>query len=184
MKMNSSRKLTGLFGALALVAMAASGCVDEEIVFRDRPLFDEVPAGAQGFVGYADQEAGRTVCGSCHIGTQARWAATAHADAWATLQATGDDRAFCQACHTVSERGNPVDGDAGWVATGNPRYYDVQCESCHGPGWTTSRSPTRRATSRWPPWLWDRTPTWDAPSAIPGSTAPSLRSGPPPATAT
>jgi predicted CXXCH cytochrome family protein len=134
MKKNSSSKLTGLFGALALVAMAASGCVDEEIVFRDRPLFDDPPAGAAGFLGYTDVEAQRTVCGACHIGRQARWLGTAHAGAWATLQDTGDDRAFCQACHTVSERGNPVDGDAGWVATGNPRYYDVQCEACHGPG--------------------------------------------------
>jgi predicted CXXCH cytochrome family protein len=134
MKTNPSRNLTGLFGALALIAMAASGCVDEEIVFRDRPLFEDLPAGAQGFVGYSDQEAKRTVCGACHIGAQARWATSAHADAWATLAGSGASQTFCEACHTVSERGNPVEGNAGWVATGNPRYYDVQCEACHGPG--------------------------------------------------
>jgi predicted CXXCH cytochrome family protein len=134
MKKNSSKNLTGLFGALALIATAASGCVDEEIVFRDRPLFEDLPAGAQGFVGYSDQEAKRTVCGSCHIGTQARWAGTGHADAWATLADSPASQTFCEACHTVSERGNPVEGNAGWVATSNPRYYDVQCEACHGPG--------------------------------------------------
>jgi predicted CXXCH cytochrome family protein len=121
-------------GIFALVALVLTGCVDEEIVYRDRPIFDDPPAGAQGFVGYSNQEAGRTVCGACHVGTQARWQGTAHANAWATLAATGDNRAFCEDCHTVSERGNPVEGAAGWTATGNPRYYDVQCEACHGPG--------------------------------------------------
>jgi predicted CXXCH cytochrome family protein len=130
----SSRKLTWLFGALAFLVIGLGGCVDEEIVFRDRPLFEDLPAGAQGFVGYTDQEAKRTVCGACHIGTQSRWAGTAHADAWATLAGSGAAQGFCEACHTVSERGNPVEGNAGWVATGNPRYYDVQCEACHGPG--------------------------------------------------
>jgi predicted CXXCH cytochrome family protein len=121
-------------GLVVAAGLALAGCVDEEVVFVERPLFEEPDAAAQGFVGYADREAGRTVCGSCHIGREARWRETAHADAWATLAATGDDRAFCQACHTVSARGNPAEGDAGWVATGNPRYYDVQCEACHGPG--------------------------------------------------
>jgi predicted CXXCH cytochrome family protein len=125
-------------GLLALVALAGAfilgACVDEDVVFVERPLFEEPPTEAQGFVGYSDQAAKRTVCGACHVGTQARWRETAHADAWATLAATGDSRAFCEACHTVSARGNPVEGDAGWVATGNPRYYDVQCEACHGPG--------------------------------------------------
>jgi predicted CXXCH cytochrome family protein len=110
------------------------GCVDEDIVYVERPLFDDPPSQAAGFVGYSDQEAKRTVCGACHVGQQGRWEQTGHADAWVTLAATGDTRAFCEACHTVSERGNEIEGDAGWVATGNPRYHDVQCESCHGPG--------------------------------------------------
>jgi predicted CXXCH cytochrome family protein len=124
--------LATLLGLVAVVALA--GCVDEEIVYVERPLFDDPPSQAVGFVGYSDLEAKRTVCGACHVGQQGRWQETAHADAWATLAATGDSRAFCEACHTVSERGNQIEGDAGWVATGNPRYYDVQCESCHGPG--------------------------------------------------
>lgn len=124
-----------LMMALALIGgLALGGCVDEEVVFVERPLFEDPPPGAQGFVGYSNQETGRTVCGSCHVGRQARWQETAHAGAWATLAATGDGRAFCEACHSVSARGNMVEGDAGWVATGNPRYQDVQCEACHGPG--------------------------------------------------
>jgi predicted CXXCH cytochrome family protein len=129
----SPRFLAGLITAAAILA-GASACVDEEIVFVERPIFEDPPTGAQGFVGYTDAEAKRTVCGACHVRAQARWQETAHADAWATLAATGDGRAFCEACHTVSERGNPVSGSAGWVATGNPRYQDVQCEACHGPG--------------------------------------------------
>jgi predicted CXXCH cytochrome family protein len=116
------------------VLVAAAGCVDSEVVYVDRFDFEDPPAGAGGFVGYSNLETGRTVCGNCHVGRQARWEETAHADAWATLAESGASRAVCEACHTVSARGNPVEGEAGWIATGNPRYYDVQCESCHGPG--------------------------------------------------
>ncbi len=131
-KFPSIRSVLGLTALAAILILG--GCVDEEIVFVERPLFDDPPAGSQGFVGYSDQEAKRTVCGACHVGQQARWRETAHADAWATLAASPNPRGFCEACHTVSARGNPAEGDAGWVATGNPRYYDVQCEACHGPG--------------------------------------------------
>lgn len=132
MKKVLSWNVSTLLGVMALFALA--GCVDEEIVFRDRPVFDDPPAEAQDFVGYSDTEAKRTVCGACHIGRQARWEETAHADAWATLAESESSQAFCEACHTVGEQGNPVTGDAGWVATSNPRYQDVQCEACHGPG--------------------------------------------------
>jgi len=130
--LSPTRSALGLMALVAVVSLGA--CVDERVVFEERPLFDDPPAGAQGFVGYSNQEAKRTVCGACHVSQQARWRETAHADAWATLAASANPRAFCEACHTVSERGNPVEGDAGWTATGNPRYYDVQCEACHGPG--------------------------------------------------
>ncbi|MEX0843165.1 MAG: cytochrome c3 family protein, partial [Gemmatimonadota bacterium] len=132
--MKSSSLRVGLTFLAVVGAAALGGCVDEDIVYVERPLFDDPPTQAEGFVGYSDEEAKRTVCGACHVGQQGRWQETAHADAWATLAATGDTRAFCEACHTVSGQGNDVDGDAGWVATGNPRYHDVQCESCHGPG--------------------------------------------------
>jgi predicted CXXCH cytochrome family protein len=34
----------------------------------------------------------------------------------------------------VNELGNATEGSGGWTATKDPRYRDVQCESCHGPG--------------------------------------------------
>ncbi len=120
--------------ALGLLLALFPACVDDQVVFRDHPHFEDPESAAQGFLGYSDWESGRTVCGSCHVGREARWSHTAHAGAWATLAATGSPPTFCEGCHTVSERGNPVEGPAGWVATGNPRYYDVQCEACHGPG--------------------------------------------------
>jgi predicted CXXCH cytochrome family protein len=41
----------------------------------------------------------------------------------------------------VSSRGNPASGQAGWDATRDERYQDVQCESCHGPGLTHVTNP-------------------------------------------
>lgn len=126
----------GFVVAAFLVAVAGvAGCVDERVVYRDRPLFEEPPAGAQGFLGYSDADGGMTVCGNCHIGKQKAWEQTAHAGAWHTLEASGSSRELCESCHSVSSRGNHVtETNVGWVATKDPRYQDVQCESCHGPG--------------------------------------------------
>lgn len=144
-------------GFLAVVSLAIAlpllltACVDDEIVFVERPIFDDPPQGAQGFVGYSNVDTRRTSCGNCHVGRQARWEETAHAGAWATLAASPGAQSFCEACHTVSERGNPVQGNAGWTATANPRYADVQCESCHGPGLdhvTTPDSPGNQPLAR------------------------------------
>lgn len=110
------------------------GCTDETVIFRDRPLFDDPPQGAAEFIGYTDQEDKLVVCGNCHVGIQAGWETTGHADAWEGLQASGHAQEFCEGCHTVNELGNTSEDEGGWVATGDPRYHDVQCESCHGPG--------------------------------------------------
>jgi len=120
--------------ALFLSGMVLVGCTDEEIVFRDRPLFDDPPSGAAAFLGYSDQDDKFTVCGNCHIGSQSGWETTGHADAWEGLQASGSAQEFCEGCHTVNELGNPAEGEVAWTATGDERYHDVQCESCHGPG--------------------------------------------------
>ncbi|MDH3297205.1 MAG: multiheme c-type cytochrome [Gemmatimonadota bacterium] len=121
------------------LVLVAAGCTETntETIFVDRPLFDDPPAAASGFLGYgtADAQAeGFTVCGNCHIGKQSEWELTHHADAWNTLQNSGHAQPFCEGCHAVSENGNAAEGDVGWVATADTRYYDVQCESCHGPG--------------------------------------------------
>ncbi|MHC4821700.1 MAG: cytochrome c3 family protein, partial [Planctomycetota bacterium] len=70
----------------------------------------------------------------CHLEKQGEWLATGHATAWESLQSNEGAQEFCEACHTVNSLGNYVVGDAGHVATGDERYQDVQCESCHGPG--------------------------------------------------
>ena len=120
---------------LAVVALGVlAGCVDERIVFRDRELFEEPLANAAGFLGYSSAEDKLTVCGNCHVGPQGEWEETAHADAWAGLQSSPGAQAFCEGCHTVNELGNFTTETGGHSATGEARYQDVQCESCHGPG--------------------------------------------------
>ncbi|HUF11712.1 MAG TPA: multiheme c-type cytochrome [Longimicrobiales bacterium] len=121
------------WASLLFVLLASSGC-EEDVIYRDRVLFDDPPAAAGDFLGFSDVDANETVCGNCHVGKQAEWILTAHADAWETLEESGESRAFCEGCHTVNERGNATEGSVGWDATKDERYQDVQCESCHGPG--------------------------------------------------
>jgi predicted CXXCH cytochrome family protein len=126
-----------LAGAVALVS-----CVDEDVVFDNRPIYQTIADSARGFVGYADpsSESKLTFCGQCHGDMQAQWEQTAHADAWAGLQSSDHAQEFCEACHTVNSLGNvlpePTPGQAvgGHIAVETGRYHDVQCESCHGPG--------------------------------------------------
>lgn len=119
---------------VAAGTLATSSCTDETIVFRDRELFEEPLAAAAGFVGYTDETTKLTVCGNCHVGPQSQWETSGHADAWAGLQDSGHAQEFCEGCHTVNELGNVATDAAGYNATGEDRYHDVQCESCHGPG--------------------------------------------------
>ena len=124
------RALATLLGVAAIATV--SGC-DDDIVYRDRPPFNEPADPASGFVGYYAAAEGRTTCGNCHAYFQAGWEETAHAHAWQTL----DDRdapASCYSCHTITERGNVATGVVGHDKVQDETYYDVQCESCHGPG--------------------------------------------------
>jgi len=133
-----------LAGAMAVALAATGSCVDEKIVYRDGPNFVTPPSNAASFLGYSDDEAKKTVCGSCHVAQQGRWVATAHADAFVTLEASGHMQGTCQACHTVNDRGNAVtDTVAGWRSTHDERYHDVQCEACHGPGLQHVTAPAR-----------------------------------------
>ena len=125
------------FASVGGMILLLAGCTDTETIFVDRPLFDDPPANASGFLGYGTEDAQAanfTTCGNCHIGAQSEWELTAHSDAWATLQNSGVAQSFCEGCHTISERGNAAEGEVAWEATVDPRYQDVQCESCHGPG--------------------------------------------------
>jgi predicted CXXCH cytochrome family protein len=119
---------------VAAGTLATSACTDETIVFRDRELFEEPLAAAANFIGYTDEASKLTVCGNCHVGPQSQWETSGHADAWAGLQDSGHAQTFCEGCHTVNELGNVATDAAGYNATGEDRYHDVQCESCHGPG--------------------------------------------------
>ncbi|MGD2067311.1 MAG: cytochrome c3 family protein [Gemmatimonadota bacterium] len=132
--MTGTHRLAG-WTALVVAALAASvaACTDE--VYRTIPAFEDPPAAAAGFLGYTDEASSQPVCGNCHIGQTADWEQTAHAGAWEDLQASGHASESCEGCHTVNELGNIVENQSvGWTATADPRYWDVQCESCHGPG--------------------------------------------------
>jgi hypothetical protein len=129
--------------SLAVLGLAAfaGGCVDEDSVYNDRPFGDDPPASAGGMLGYVQGNAGEPTCAQCHAGPSAKWATTAHADAWNTLQDSGHAQEFCEACHTVSQLGNAATDPAGWTSTGDSRYVDVQCEACHGAGETHVADP-------------------------------------------
>lgn len=116
----------------ALILLPA--CADDKIVFRDREVFNPPPDASSGFLGYYKPEEKLTSCGGCHVGVQAEWEATKHADAYATLANSGSDQAFCYGCHTVNQRGNAVTVASGWDVVQHAAYHDVQCENCHGAG--------------------------------------------------
>ncbi len=147
--MNETASRLALSLLVMAVAVAMASCVDERVVFRDRPIFLEPAEAALDFLGYANPEASEaklTVCGQCHVGQQSEWERTRHASAWDGLHEAANPQAFCEACHTVNTRGNPAGNGAeaagGWVATNDARYHDVQCESCHGPGLPHVRNPS------------------------------------------
>jgi predicted CXXCH cytochrome family protein len=132
------RKLRLLLVPLA-GAMLLSAC-EERIVFRTPDPLADLPAGAAGFVGYSNVETGMTVCGNCHVTQHNQWRTTAHATAF-TTDAGATMQGICLECHGVSTVGNAATGNGGLPATGHPRFHDVQCESCHGPGEAHVRNP-------------------------------------------
>lgn len=134
--------LRRLLLAIPLVGLL-SACTEETIVYRDREPFNEPVAAAASFLGYYTQASKKTTCGNCHVGHQSDWVGTAHADAMASLPANAPQT--CKNCHSVNARGNVANGPAGFEATMNAIYNDVQCESCHGPGLEHVRNPEVKA---------------------------------------
>ncbi|MEX0691043.1 MAG: cytochrome c3 family protein [Gemmatimonadales bacterium] len=126
---------------LVVVGLIVTACTEERIVYRDRAPFNPPADAATGFLGYYTVADRQTTCGNCHVGVQLQWQTTRHAQAWSTLRNSGSAQAFCQGCHTVSERGNPIATAAGYNAVPDSAYHDVQCESCHGPGLTHVQDP-------------------------------------------
>jgi predicted CXXCH cytochrome family protein len=129
------------FLTFAASALAVT-CTSEKIVYRSGTNFAPPPAAAANFIGYFDEANKQTVCGSCHVDFQTRWAGTKHASAWSDLQGSGGAAGACEACHTVSNLGNAISDTAvGHRSTKDARYQDVQCENCHGPGFTHASNP-------------------------------------------
>ncbi len=141
--MLGSKRHTLLRGVVltAITALFLSSCTEtntEQIIVEvDRPFFDDPPAAAAGYLGYGtteDQEVRLTTCGNCHIGQQSDWEETGHSHAWEEMEESGIAQESCEGCHAVTEYGNAAEDAVAWAATGDARYHDVQCESCHGPG--------------------------------------------------
>jgi predicted CXXCH cytochrome family protein len=130
-------RASALFPATLLAALLLGGCAGDKIVYRDRQPFNDPPAAAAGFLGYYDAASKQTTCGNCHADYQGSWSQTAHSRAWSDLQAASGKAAECEGCHTVTGKGNAAAGsNVGHDAVKDAVYYDVQCESCHGPGLT------------------------------------------------
>jgi predicted CXXCH cytochrome family protein len=123
-------------------AIVAAACTNDEIVYRTRPPFNPPPDSASGFLGYFTAATKQTTCGNCHVEKQASWVNTKHASAWADLQASGHAAPYCSGCHAVSQNGNSFGSPAGYLVKADSAYHDVQCENCHGPGFTHVQNPT------------------------------------------
>jgi hypothetical protein len=129
--------------------MLSGACTDEKIVFRE-PV-NPPPDANSGFLGYFSASDKQTTCGNCHVLHDEDWSKTAHANAYSLLPSNPDATAACYTCHTVSDKGNATAGPAGWDAVQNAAYHDVQCESCHGPGFDHVSSPDAPKSASNPP---------------------------------
>jgi len=64
-------------------------------------------------------------CKACHMKEYTVWAASKHANAWASLKPEEQKNPECVSCHVTG---------AGKPGGGTPELQNVQCEACHGPG--------------------------------------------------
>ena len=125
------------FLTAALFAMVAfGGCsAADRIIYKDREPFNPPLDAVTGFLGYYNASAKQTTCGNCHASFQAKWKGTKHAGAFESVASNPNVATACAGCHTVNGNGNKTKGlIAGYAAVKDSVYYDVQCESCHGPG--------------------------------------------------
>lgn len=137
----ASRDKVVRLGVLAAILAVSVSCASEKTVYRD-VSGPTPPAAAGNFVGYAQNSTKQTVCGNCHVDLQTAWVQTGHASAWQNLMASGHAGDACKDCHTVSANGNGDTVAVGYTATKDPRYQDVQCESCHGAGLSHATTPS------------------------------------------
>ncbi len=94
---------------------------------------------------------GEQRCAICHEQQHLQWSLTGHATAFASLQRKGaTDKQACVACHVTGYE------QPGGYQPDQParQLQNVQCESCHGPGYqscsayTEKKEPTKKA-SQW-----------------------------------
>jgi hypothetical protein len=125
---------------ISLGTLLVGACTTEEIV---QP-FNPPPDQASGFLGYFTASERQTSCGNCHVGQQRDWAQTAHSNAWADLQSSPQFNETCAGagCHSVNWRGNQDSANVGYESVQTEAYQDVQCESCHGPGYGHVQDPS------------------------------------------
>lgn len=133
----------------ACLALLSGACTNEKIVFRE-PV-NPPPDANSGFLGYFSAGDKQTTCGTCHVLHGKDWSNTAHANAYSLLASNPDATPACFSCHTVSDKGNATAAPAGWDAVQNAAYHDVQCESCHGPGFDHVSSPDAPKSASNPP---------------------------------
>ena len=100
---------------------------------------NDVTPGDSGVTG---KYVGAATCEGCHPDTHESWAATLHAGAMETLEASDHASESCIGCHSVGygEEGGYVDR-----ATTNS-LAGVQCENCHGPGRDHAENPMDEAS--------------------------------------
>lgn len=132
----------GLACLVTLSLLFLGGCDLREIIEIENPSWDDAPVESLGYLGYDDADIKLTVCGNCHVDQQSQWQTTVHASAWAGLQTSDHAAAYCENCHTVSQNGNLATEPVAYETTGDERYHDVQCESCHGGGELHSQGPS------------------------------------------
>lgn len=122
--------------AAVVAAFMLGACTTEKIQFVTRPPFNPPPDSVSGFLGYFTVSDKQTTCGNCHVLHQRDWKQTNHAGAWTDLVASGHraPNGSCDACHSLTANGNIAVAPAGYTKVADSAYFDVQCESCHGPG--------------------------------------------------
>ncbi len=95
----------------------------------ERPRFDAALVNEDRYVSVES-------CRKCHADVYESWTHSVHASAYATIAETEQwNDPDCLMCHTTGY-GMMSDPESGMI---EPKYWNVQCESCHGIGTEHSR---------------------------------------------